>query len=407
MRKRGAAFIYLTLNGASSFCYAVILPVEIVYLIKAVGFNPLQLVLIGTLRQSIAFLFQLPTGALADMYSRRWAVILGILLTGMGYLIEGAFPVFAVVLVAQIFWGFGTTLTNGADTAWIADEIGIERAGPVYLHAAQVGSLTSLLGIALSAALVNVHLNLSLVLGGSLFIALSILLAGVMPEQHFTPAPRENRSTFRQMGYTVRAGIQLVRLRPVLLTILSVAVFSGVFSAGFDQLWNYYLLHRFVFPALAGLIPVTWFSVIEVGIVITNFCGISLVRRFIDTQRYRAVVGALLVVDGLTIMGVLGFVVAGQFFLALAAFFLLTTARGPRSSLQPIWMNHDLDSTVRATLFSLQGQVNSIAQIVGGPLLGIIATAFSTGSALIASAIMLSPTLLLYALTLRHANKKS
>ncbi|HEV2654428.1 MAG TPA: hypothetical protein VGT82_05695 [Ktedonobacteraceae bacterium] len=61
MRKRGATSIYIMLSGASSLFYSMLLTIELVYLTLTVGFSPLQLVLIGTVRQSISFLFQAPT----------------------------------------------------------------------------------------------------------------------------------------------------------------------------------------------------------------------------------------------------------------------------------------------------------------------------------------------------------
>jgi MFS transporter, DHA3 family, tetracycline resistance protein len=403
MRNRDASSIYIVLSAAMSLFYALLLPVELVYLIKVAGFNPIQLVLIGTLRQAMNFFFQVPTGILSDMYSRRIAVVLGILLTGAGYLVEGLWSVSAIIFTAQVLVGLGSTLMNGADTAWVADEVGAEHVGPVYIRAAQIGSLLSLPGIALSALLVNISLNLPLVLSGSLFIALSILLAFVMPERHFIPTLRENRSLLQHGGYTFRMSIQLVRRRSVLLTILGVAAFSGIFGAGFNQLWNYYLIHSFVFPALGGLTSVTWFSVIEVGIVITNFCGISLVDRFIDTNSRRAVVVALFVIDSLSVMSVIGFALAGQFALALILFFLFTTASGPNSSLGQVWMNQHLDSSVRATLLSLREQVNALAQIIGGPLLGLLATQVNIRAALLVAGIILCPPLLLYARIMRHS----
>lgn len=106
--------------------------------------------------------------------------------------------------------------------------------------------------------------------------------------------------------------------------------------------------------------------------------------------------------DGLQIAGVIGFALAGQFVLALVAFWLYTTVVGPRAPLKQVWMNQNLDASVRATIFSLRGQVNAIAQIVGGPILGMIATAFSTRLALIAAGIILSPALLLYARIVRR-----
>jgi DHA3 family tetracycline resistance protein-like MFS transporter len=405
MRNYNASFIYIMLNSISSFCYSMLLTVELVYLSQVVGFDPLQLVLIGTVRQSVSFFLQVPTGVLADMYSRRWAVVLGILLIGVGYLIEGAIPIPVVVFSAQILLSLGVTLADGADSAWIADELGVERAGPVYLRAAQIASIASLFGIAISAGLVNVQLNLPIVLGGSLLIALSILLLFVMPERHFTAVLREDRNTFQQMRHLLRIGIQMVRLRPILIVILSIGIFAGAFSAGFDQLWQYYLLHRFAFPALGGLTPVTWFCIIEACIVVTQFCGIEIARRCVDTNSHRAVVVALFVIDALCVATIIGFAMAGQFVFALVAFFMFTMARGPYQSLQQVWMNQHLDSSVRATVFSLRGQVSAIAQIIGGPLLGVIATAFSTSAALIVSAIVLSPTLLLYIIAQRSSKR--
>ncbi len=75
MRNRGAFSIYVILSGASSLCYSMIFTIELIYQVKTVGLNPLQLVFVGSVQQSVKFLCQAPTGVLADMYSRRGAVI--------------------------------------------------------------------------------------------------------------------------------------------------------------------------------------------------------------------------------------------------------------------------------------------------------------------------------------------
>jgi DHA3 family tetracycline resistance protein-like MFS transporter len=75
MRHVRASTIYLFLNGAWSLFSAIVYTVELVYQAQTVGLNPLQLVLAGTVQQGVVFLFQTPTGILADMYSRRWAIV--------------------------------------------------------------------------------------------------------------------------------------------------------------------------------------------------------------------------------------------------------------------------------------------------------------------------------------------
>ncbi len=408
MRAHGAVSIYIFLRGASSLFAALVYTVELIYQAQTVGLNPLQLVLAGAAQQTVVFLCQAPTGALADIYSRRWAIVLGLALVGVGFLVEGAVPAFAAVLAAQAFYGFGASMMDGADSAWIADEIGAERAGPVYLRATQIGWLCTLPGIASSAALGSVRLSLPLVVGGALYLTLGAVLALVMPERQFTPAPREGRGSWRQMGYTLRAGVRMVRQRPVLLSVFGVAALFGVFYAGFGRLWQYHLLHSFTFPTLIApvvgrLAPVVWFGVIETVIAITSVMGLEVARRGVDTTSHRGPAWALFAVHSVIAASVVGFALAGQFALALATLWLVTLAAGPRGSLEQAWMNQNLDASVRATVFSLRGQVDALAAIVGGPLLGAIATAGGTRLALLVAGLLLVPMLLLYGRAARGA----
>lgn len=402
MHTRGAATLYVLLKGAASFLVALVYTIELIYQIKTVGLNPFQLVLAGTVNQIVCFLFQAPTGALADLYSRRWAIVGGLLLTGSGFLIEGLIPAFAAVLVAQALWGLGASLMDGADAAWIADELGAEHAGPVYLRATQIGWLATLPGIALSAGLGSVRLNLPIALSGGLYLALALALAVVMPERHFTPSARADLAPWRQMQSTLRAGARLVRWHPVLLSILGIGALYGVFGEGFGRLWQYHLLHAFTIPALGHFPPIIWFGIIETVIALTSALGIEVARRRIDTNSHRAVAWALFIVTALTIAAVAVFALAGQFALALAALWLMTTVQGPHIPLVQAWMNQHLDSSVRATVFSVRGQVSALAAICGAPLIGAFATTFTTRPALLLSGLILAPALLLYARTMRR-----
>ena len=102
------------------------------------GLTPVQLVLVGTTLEISAFVFEIPTGVVADAYSRRLSIIIGYLLMGVGFLVEGLFPAFLPILLAQVIWGLGYTFTSGATQAWISDEIGEEHANKLLLRANQV-----------------------------------------------------------------------------------------------------------------------------------------------------------------------------------------------------------------------------------------------------------------------------
>jgi hypothetical protein len=51
--------------------YALTFTLSLVYYVKDVGLSPLQMVLVGTVLEASCFLFEIPTGIVADLYSRR------------------------------------------------------------------------------------------------------------------------------------------------------------------------------------------------------------------------------------------------------------------------------------------------------------------------------------------------
>src|SRR3989338_5885475 len=113
--------VYLTIRFFSALLFSVIVTVNLVYQATVVGLNPLQLVLVGTMLEVITFIFEVPTGIVADVYSRKLSVMIGLLLIGLGFTVEGLFPFFSAVLIAQVIWGIGFTFVSGAREAWIAD----------------------------------------------------------------------------------------------------------------------------------------------------------------------------------------------------------------------------------------------------------------------------------------------
>ena len=67
------------------------------------------------------------------------------------------------------------------------------------------------------------------------------------------------------------------------------------------------------------------------------------------------------------------FALAGNLWLSVSAVIAIGVVRGLIWPLYIAWVNHRLDSSVRATVLSMSGQVDSIGQIASGPLLGVVA----------------------------------
>lgn len=399
-RKRDAYRVYLLLESITAFCFALIFTVDMVYQVTVVHLNPLQLVLVGTLLETVVLVFEIPTGIVADVFSRRLSVWIGLLLIGFGFTIEGLFPHFGIVLLAQLFWGLGATFTSGATQAWIADEVGEERAGRAFMCGAQIGQMGGLVGIGISAGLGTINVQLPIVLGGLLIIAAGLLMIAIMPENGFKPTPKQDRTTFQAMRHTLQTGAKLVRGRPILLTFLGISAVYGLYSEGFDRLWTAhvlrdYVLRDYALPWAGTLKPVTWIALIQAGASLFSIGITELLRRRVDTANQPRVARILIGMNGLMVGGMLFFALSRHFWLALAALLIVKVLRGSDYLLLDAWLNQHIESNVRATVFSMSSQLNAVGQIAGGPAIGYIGRAGSLRAALTTSAIILSPALAL------------
>src|SRR5215813_9057083 len=149
--------VYLFIEFAGSMCFSMMFVVMSLYEATVAGLTPVQLILIGTTLEISAFVFEVPTGIVADVYSRRLSIIIGYILMGIGFLIEGFFPAFLPIVLAQVIWGLGYTFTSGAKQAWITDEVGEEAANKLFLRVARLGSFAWLSGLSVTLLIGTSH----------------------------------------------------------------------------------------------------------------------------------------------------------------------------------------------------------------------------------------------------------
>ena len=407
--KRHPMVIYLALEGALALLMALYGTVTTIYRVQVAGLTPLQLTLVGTALEGSIFILQIPTGALADVFSRRASIVVGVALTGAGFLLEGLAPRFGPILLAQALWGAGYTFISGAEEAWLTDEVGVERANRAFLRGGQVGMIAGLAGVAGSVALASWRLNLPLVVAGALSLALAIAVAFVMPE---APRPRLDdaaqtleRGTATRLGElraTLRAGWRLLRRRPTVLLILGIVLFVGLSSEGFDRLGDAHFLKDTGLPPLGPFQPVVWFGVFSASILLLGLLATEVARRQVDVNSHRAVSRTLFALTGVTVVGMVVFGLAGHFWLAVVAYLSVNIVRKVTGPLYTAWLNQSAEPGARATLLSLEGQADALGQIVGGPVVGAVGSAVSLPGALALAGLALTPALGFFARAVRQ-----
>ncbi|MBI2760702.1 MAG: MFS transporter [Chloroflexi bacterium] len=384
------------MNLLNALFSRMVFTVSGIWAVTEAGLSPLQLVLVGTALEASAFIFEIPTGVVADTVSRRLSIIIGLGLVGVGFLVWGSVAVFPTILAAQVLWGLGYTFTSGAEQAWLSDEIGEERMTEAFLRGSQMQRIGSLAGIFVSVALATFTLNLPMLLGGVGMIGLAVFLLLAMPEHGFTPTPREGRTSWRRLGGTFIDGLNTVRASTMLITILVIGAFFGASTESFDRLGDAHFLRDVGLPRAGGYDPVIWFGIINVSILLVGVAVTEVVRRRIKTDSHLHAARALMLIDGLLMVTVAGFALSGNFGLAFSCYLSARLMRGLHSPLFTAWLNRGLDPGVRATVLSMGSQADAFGQIIGGPILGLVATLVSIRASILSASLVLVPAVLLY-----------
>src|SRR3989338_7443408 len=100
------------------------MPAFIIIYFQNLGISLFQLGILMAVSHLASLIFEVPTGALADIFGRKFSVLLGTLLLGIAFLSLFFVTSFVGVLLIFAFIGFSFTLPSGAKEAWTTDLIG-------------------------------------------------------------------------------------------------------------------------------------------------------------------------------------------------------------------------------------------------------------------------------------------
>jgi MFS transporter, DHA3 family, tetracycline resistance protein len=393
--------VYLGLEFCTSFLLGISYATITVYWVTSGRLNPLQLLLLGTSLELSYFAFQLPTGVLADLVSRRLCVLTGLFIVGLAQVMQSLSPSFANLVAAQAVLGLGAALNNGAQDAWIADElsaeVGDDRMTGIYLRATQLGLVATVGGSLLSGVIALAGLDKPLRVGGTLFCLLALAGAAVMPEQNFRrPAARTGvGGIVRQAGSALaeqtRATHRAVLAVPGLVLLFGMTFFVGMWSESFDRLWGAFLLRDIRFPQLGGLHPAMWFSLFASAAAVLGLGATEVAKRRTRRLGPDSVVGALLVLTMAIGAAVVALATTHAFAVVAVTYLVVAVLRPVLYPLVSGWLVGRIEPSVRATALSARDMFDSAGQMLGGPVVGAIGTLASLRIALLAGAAALGP----------------
>src|SRR5438874_2722621 len=405
MRRLPARPVYYGLNFVLRMPTWVVMAV---YLVQELHFSPLQLVLMGTAMEAAVFLFEIPTGVVADTYSRRLSLIVGYLGTGLAWLLVGVVSGPWAVIALWALWGFFYTFTSGAEQAWITDEVGMENVGTVFLRGARFGQAGAIAGLLLQVAVGVVSLRAGVILGGAFTIVCGLAAILLMPETGFRRRLRTERgSALAELRMTALAGVRYAWAAPVIVLLIGAEVFMGASSEAFDRLKEAHFLRDVGLPAVGQLDPVVWFGIFWLAGMALNIAAIGSLIKRVERGARQTLAQFLFALTLMQLAAMLVFALTGSVWVAIAGLLGVFFARNMALPLWDTWLNQQInDSSVWATVISLTGQSNAVGQAGGGPVLGGIGNVWGIRAALGVGALAIAPALALYARAIAHHGRE-
>lgn len=351
----------------------------LIWWIDVLALSPFELILTAVVLEVAVLTSETPTGVIADLYSRKWSMVLGLCLIGVSFFWSVASTNFWVILPAQALYGFGWTFTSGADIAWFTDELkGAQPENADTDNAIEV-ALLHRHGWGIAGGIVCVPLMMwfgresvrgAIAAAGVLTILVAFGWALGAAERHFTP--QRHRETF--LG-TLRKGVAVVRERPRLRRLVTVVLCIALPSVVIDRLgWA-----RFIQSIDTGADSITLTGVLFLIAAITGLFVNWIVTRHIRHRGGTNGTNSNPLVVTVVVLLVLSAV--GSLLIALGAGVAiigigLAAQDGTREAVYPVmdaWANRETPSEVRATVHSLMGQAGATSEAAGGLLFGLIA----------------------------------
>lgn len=381
--------IYKIVRFIFALATTAVFTINLLYHIEIANLAPWQLIIIGTCLETTIFLFEIPTGIIADKFSRKISVVIGFFLIGIGFIVEGSFPKFIFIALAQIIWGIGYTCISGALDAWVIDETGREE---LFISGGKIASVGEFTGIVLGVAIAQISLNAPILIGGFLLVLLSFFVLIFMSEKPFKKnIEAEHKNHFINVTKSI---FNFVKTGRVVAIMFIIALFVGLYSEGFDRLWGKYIVEIDTFSKFN---TTYLFGLIAFITATLKFFVFNKIDHVTENTQLKNISSSLTIFSFIimVLLVAISFVVNG--YMLVLFIILINLFRGISEPLQTIWFNKLItNSENRATFLSLRGQVDSCGQIGSGLLMSSISFMLPLKMIFLSCAVVFSPVVFLY-----------
>jgi MFS family permease len=374
---------YLVLSAMFNASLALIWGVNTLFLMSA-GLTIFQVMLVNATFSLGQFVFEVPTGVVADTIGRRASLLwclATVFVATLAYLATAWLRLGMVPFIAvSVLLGLGFTFYTGAVDAWMVDAV--RHVGydgplePIFARAQAVFGGSMLVGTIGGGLLGQLHLYVPYVVRAALLVPTILVAWASMHDIGFQSRPLHLRELPAEMKRILREGARYGLnhrvVRPLMLSSF-VAMSFGMF--GFYS-WQRYFLD------LLGKELVWVTGVIAALVAVSGMVGnrlVGVVSRFVPRRTSVIMLATCIQAAALVASGLLG-----SFVPVVACYLLSAVANGMAAPVRQSMLNANIPSAQRATIISLDSLFGDLGSGLGQTGWGRLAEARGIGASWVA-----------------------
>lgn len=334
------------------------------------GLDLFEISAIFAIFQISVFLFEVPTGAVADLYGRKVSFLLSCVVRTAAFLLYSVAPGFLVCAIAEVIDAIGVTLATGAIDAWAVDGVRAEGdrrpADRMFARSQAIIRAVMVVGGVVCGYLADgFGFTVTWFVAASFFVVTFVYGLRAMYDDRGERRAIV-RASQRSLAGQVGAGLVAVRQHPVLrmLCLLSLLGATAMMPVLFT--WPPHL------EALGGggLWVLGWsWALLNLAAV----CGALLVPPLLRRMRREWLLAALTLWPAVFLTAAALATSAGPLLWSLL---LYEAAWGARQPVVSAWLNEHIGKELRATVMSVQGMSFMLGGGLGVLAVGLVSNRF-------------------------------
>ncbi|MCF7855202.1 MAG: MFS transporter [Candidatus Pacebacteria bacterium] len=377
----------------------IFVPFMVLYF-NSIGMGASEIGILMSVWPLSALLFEVPTGAIADLWGRKLSVILGYFCEGILAVLLFFFTHHAAVFVLFFFIGVARTLTSGAKEAWVVDLL--RARGHDDLRSNYFSKYYSLFNLAfvISGVIGALCVDFAglqviwLVTGISYFMSAGLLMFGredfIAQRETFSGAIK---GIWRQTRRTALYALNERSVTYVYVISFTVAM-AGIFRSMIS--WT---------PFLQGFgFPDEGFGYLWSAMNITGVAAPLLARRLLNRVEDRI---ALIWISVLTLAYGVLVLLTGSLFMLIGLIIVSAFIFDFRMPINRVFFHRFIPTHIRSTSGSFEQMLNASARMISFPLVGILIDGVGPKYTVFISTLFMIPVIVLYSRVRDVHNEKS